>query len=81
MNDICNLAFIGGKTNRRISAKPPSEYLPPLIEKYGPGPFESQCIPTDESILEVTRYPDFLEERRLLVAARLNEFLHSARSR
>jgi hypothetical protein len=29
-DDIANLAFIGGKTNRGISDKPPATYLPPL---------------------------------------------------
>jgi Protein of unknown function DUF262 len=32
-DDIANLAFIGGDTNRKISDKPPSQYFPPLIQK------------------------------------------------
>jgi hypothetical protein len=46
-DDIANLAFIGGKTNRQISDKPPSQYFAPLIEKSGRDVFEAQCIPTD----------------------------------
>ena len=74
-DDIANLAFIGGKTNRSISDKPPANYLPPLIEKLGADAFASQAIPTDDSLLDVDSYPEFLAERRRLVAKRLNEFL------
>jgi hypothetical protein len=74
-DDIANLAFVGGKTNRQISDKPPSVYLPALIEKSGRAALEAQCIPTDESLLGVEAYKRFLVERRRLVAARLNEFL------
>jgi hypothetical protein len=74
-DDIANLAFIGGKTNRGISDKPPAEYLPALIEKNGRSLFEAQCIPTEASLLTLDRYKDFLAERRRLIAARLNDYL------
>lgn len=74
-DDIANLAFIGGKTNRQISDKPPSQYFPRLIEKSALAPFEAQCIPTDDGLLEVGAYKNFLAERRKLVAERLNQFL------
>src|ERR1700733_12387218 len=45
-NDIANLAFIGGKTNRQISDKPPIVYFPQVIEKSGLAAFEAQAIPT-----------------------------------
>jgi hypothetical protein len=38
-DDIANLAFIGGKTNRAISDKPPVSYFPALLEKAGPPGF------------------------------------------
>jgi len=34
-DDIANLAFIGGKTNRQISDKSPSQYFPGLVKKGG----------------------------------------------
>ena len=74
-DDIANLAFIGGKTNRQISDKPPSHYFPQLIEKAGHTAFETQCIPADSGLLEVEAYKAFLTERRRLVSERLNEFL------
>ena len=74
-DDIANLAFIGGKTNRAISAKPPISYFPGLVEKAGQSPFEAQCIPTDPTLLDVPNYKTFLAKRREVVAQRLNEFL------
>lgn len=74
-DDISNLAFIGGKTNRSISDKEPVSYLPPLIEKMGPETFAAQAIPTDTALLEVNNYHAFLAARRKLIADRLNEFL------
>ncbi len=77
-DDIANLAFVGGKTNRLISDKPPIQYFPPLVEKSGPAAFESQCIPTNHALLGIDGYKGFLAERRKLVSRRLNEFLEVA---
>jgi len=74
-DDIANLAFIGGKTNRAISDKPPVDYFPMLIEKAGAAPFEAQCIPTDKELLHVQSYKAFLVKRREEIAQRINEFL------
>ena len=75
INDIANLSFIGGQTNRAISDKSPGLYLPRLIEKIGVAPFEAQCIPTDNDLLQPTAYKQFLSERRKRIAERLNVFL------
>jgi len=74
-DDIANLAFIGGKTNRAISDKPPGAYLPPLIEQAGEAPFRAQCIPTSGELLETENYKRFLVDRRKRIAERLNVFL------
>lgn len=74
-DDIANLAFISGKTNRQIADKPPSQYFPLLLQKSGREAFRAQCIPTDSRLLEVDAYKPFLDERRRLVSQRLNEFL------
>lgn len=79
-DDIANLAFIGGKTNRQISDKPPVQYFPPLIEKSGLAAFEAQCIPTGPTLLVVDGYKNFLAERRNAVSRRLNEFLGGVQS-
>ena len=71
INDIANLAFIGGSTNRKISDKPPAEYLPTVnVEDR-----KSQCVPLDESLYNLDNYRAFLAERRKLIAAMLNVYL------
>lgn len=79
INDICNLAFIGGKTNRTISDKSPIEYLPAVIEKSGIQALASQSIPSDSALWEPAAYDVFLQRRREAIAARLNEFLGMAK--
>lgn len=74
-DDIANLAFIGGRTNRQISDKAPVQYFPSIIEKSGPSAFETQCIPTDPVLLGTEAYKAFLAERRRIISRRLNEFL------
>jgi len=75
VDDIANLSFIGGKTNRSISDKPPLDYFPKVREDGGEIAFSSQCIPLDESLLVPEHYKAFLTERRKLIAERLNEYL------
>lgn len=79
VNDIANLSFIGGKTNRSISSKSPHIYFPQIIKDQGDEPFNSQCIPTAPELLTVEAYPQFLAERRKLIAERLNTFLEDSR--
>lgn len=75
MNDICNLAFISGRTNRKISDQEPSRYLPGIVSNQGKASLESQSIPTEALLWHVAAYDNFLALRRQLVADRLNEFL------
>jgi hypothetical protein len=75
IDDIANLAFISGKTNRGILDKPPAQYLPPYIKQRGKAPFDAQAIPTQPSMLEIGSYKAFLSDRRNKIARELNEFL------
>ena len=75
INDICNLIFISGGTNRRISDKEPAIYLPGVIDKIGAEELGKQCIPADDGLWKVEEYESFLTKRRELVAERLNQFL------
>ncbi len=74
-NDICNLAFISGRTNRRISDKEPAKYLPDVINRIGQDGLTKQCIPCDRSLWTLDAYDKFLVKRRELIADRLNQFL------
>ncbi|BBF79936.1 hypothetical protein EM6_0513 [Asticcacaulis excentricus] len=74
-DDIANLTFIGGRTNRKISDKAPSVYLADFMAKQGPGLLTLQSIPSDPKLFDVGRYREFLAARRVLLAKALNEFL------
>ncbi|RYG61065.1 MAG: DUF262 domain-containing protein [Alphaproteobacteria bacterium] len=78
INDICNLSFISGHTNRKISNKPPEEYLPSIRKEYGEAFNEAlskQCIPTNENLWKLEHFDDFLQYRRETIASQLNAFL------
>jgi hypothetical protein len=74
VDDIANLAFISGKTNRSISDSDPDKYLANLSESQ-PTELENQQVPLDVDLYNFDSYEDFLQERRVLIAGRLNEFL------
>ena len=75
IDDIANLAFIGGKANRKISDKSPAIYIPELIATNSEQAFTSQCIPTNPALLTPEHYRAFLADRRRLIVERLNELL------
>ena len=75
VNDISNLAFIGGKTNREISAKPPAEYLRNIIESKDVELLNLQAIPTEGEILDTYSYDEFLSKRRKSIVKRINQLL------
>ncbi len=74
INEIANLAFIGGRSNRGISATPPAEYLPE-VAKMGEQALVTQCVPLDPRLWAVERYREFLAERQKLLAASVNAYL------
>jgi hypothetical protein len=74
-DDIANLAFIAGRTNRGISDKPPVDYLPGVIKEAGDGALGAQSIPTDPNLWRLEAYKDFLSTRRRAIAEKLNDFL------
>jgi hypothetical protein len=75
VDDIANLAFIGGRTNLKITDKAPKDYLSAIVATDTRIELEKQCIPTDVSLYEVENFRTFLAARRLLLLNRLNEFL------
>lgn len=77
INEIANMAFITGQTNRRISAKAPAAYLPEIKERQGREALTSQCVPDDPDLLSIERYRDFLKQRREVLAERMNDFIKS----
>lgn len=78
INDICNLSFISGRTNRKISDKEPAVYLPDIVGRLSDQALTRQSIPGDATLWSVDQYEAFLAARRQLVADRLNQFLGEA---
>jgi hypothetical protein len=75
INEIANIAFIGGKTNRRILAKKPKDYLAEIVEKRGEEALASQFVPLDRKLWEVENYLGFINARRSLLIGAINKFL------
>lgn len=75
INEIANMAFITGQTNRRISNKEATQYLVDIVAKQGKEALESQCVPTDPALWSTEAYRDFLTMRRAALAERMNAFI------
>ena len=81
INEIANMAFVSGATNRKIAATPAKEYLATLVEKYGTSALEAHCVPTDPDLWKAENYLKFLEARRVALASSINEFLEQDKGR
>jgi hypothetical protein len=75
INEIANMAFITGQTNRRISNKDATGYLADIVAKQGAETLRSQCVPTDPALWATDRYREFLQLRRSELAERMNRFI------
>jgi hypothetical protein len=75
INDLANLTFIGGKTNRNISNKQPSEYLNDIINKRGEIIFTDNYIPSDRALWNIHKFESFLSHRRSTITTEINSFI------
>lgn len=80
INEIANMAFISGGTNRYLSNKPPCEYFPAIIEKQGEQTLVHQCVPTASALHRIGAFVEFLAARRTLLASEVNRFLEKAKA-
>lgn len=71
VDDIANLAFISSKTNKDISAKAPADYA----KNYSTELLAKQLVILDDTNAVPEAFEKFVEQRRDLIATRLNEFL------
>lgn len=71
VNALANFCFLTKDTNINISDTLPEIYFP-KIEEAHPGALASQWIPQDPKLWSISRFPDFLEARKELLAAELN---------
>lgn len=77
INEISNLAFIGGKTNRQITNKEPKLYFEDVIQKRRQDALTSQLIPMDKEFWEISNYRKFLEFRRKKIAEEIDNFVRT----
>jgi len=75
INEIANMAFIAGRTNRKISAKNPVEYLEGIVASQGEETLKAQFVPMDRELWKIENYRAFLEARRQLIAEAINKIL------
>jgi len=76
INEIANMAFIGGKSNRTITNKPPKDYMEKIIKEQTEGALTSHLIPIDRNMWELTSYREFLTFRRKAIADEINKFMN-----
>jgi len=74
INAVANFCFLTKDTNLKISDRKPEEYFEEIEAKF-PGTLESQWIPMDRRLWKLDAYPEFLEERRKLLAKAANSLL------
>lgn len=72
--EITNRAILTKTANRTKSNKEAKDYLTEVQMNF-PKALELQSIPTDTRLWELENYEQFLQTRRKLLAAQLNEFL------
>lgn len=77
INEIANMAFITGRTNRKLSNKEPTKYFSDIVKERGLDALNSQCIPMSEDLNRIDNFRDFLKERRKLLAQAVNKFVDS----
>ncbi len=76
INEIANMAFIGGKANRHILNNPPSEYFPnEIIPARGKDALTSQLVPLEPRLWQMQNYQDFLDYRRKAIVKAINAFM------
>ena len=72
VNALANFCFLTKDTNLNISDRLPSAYFPE-VEQAHPGALSSQWIPMDPALWRIENFRDFLEARKVLLAAEVNQ--------
>ncbi len=72
VNALGNFCFLTKDTNLVISNRLPEDYFP-AVEEAHPGALASQWIPADPALWKIENYREFLEARKSLLAAEVNQ--------
>ena len=78
VNALANFTFLTKETNLIVLNQNPADYLAAYAENDS-ALQNSHWIPMDPALWQIDRYPDFLAERRALLAAAANDFLDTLR--
>lgn len=92
-NQVANYAYVQTEINIRISRKAPADYLGYVADRQCKGEecryggisdasdltrnMQENCIPPTTPWMSVADYPEFLSQRRVLIARRLKEYYFS----
>jgi hypothetical protein len=74
INAVANFCFLTKDTNLKISDRKPEEYFEEIETKF-PGALASQWIPMNRQLWTLDAYPEFLEERKKLLAKAANALM------
>jgi hypothetical protein len=72
--EFTNRAILTQVANRTKSNSDAADYLASVRQKF-PKALELQCVPEDEQLWKLENYEEFLEARRKMLCAHLNDFL------
>ncbi|WP_278265434.1 DUF262 domain-containing protein [Nocardia sp. AG03] len=79
IQSLANFCVLPASTVDLLKKRSPAEYLGE-VERDQPGVLESQWIPTNPTLWQVEKYPEFLQARRELLTAAAQRFLESLRA-
>ena len=79
INALANFCFLTAICNKEIGAQKPEDYFPKCEGEFS-GVLASQWIPESDAPWTLDRYPEFLEQRRQLLADAANSALSDLRS-
>jgi len=92
-NQVGNYAYMESETNIRIGDKPPKDYLAKVVSQFGNNisnrisninnmeeihlNFKENCITDEVFEMDIDRYEEFLQKRRILMARKIREYYFS----
>jgi hypothetical protein len=75
-DEIANLAFLAARPNKKISNRPPDQYLAEIADKH-PERLQAQSIPMDRNLWRLERFDDFLIARREVLATAVTQLIQN----
>jgi hypothetical protein len=75
INEMANMAFVSGATNRRMGSTPAERTLAEVRDEQGDRALVDHCVPLDPELWKMENYRAFLEYRRAELARTINEFI------